>query len=101
MGYKKYLYFFGALIVSTFMFGSCSRPAKLIKHKTPVPTPIPTVEISPTDMPSPTPSIVFTCPASAWVNCMPSPDSPPRPECQSEFLKWAHDNCPGFQGAAL
>lgn len=43
----------------------------------------------------------YTCPATEWVDCMPSTDSRPRPQCSREFLDWARANCPGFQGAAL
>jgi len=43
----------------------------------------------------------YVCPDSPWVDCMPSPDSPPQPQCQPDYLQWAYQNCPGFQGAAL
>lgn len=42
----------------------------------------------------------YTCPASEWVDCMPGP-GPEKQQCQAEFLLWAKENCPGFQGAAL
>lgn len=45
--------------------------------------------------------VKYTCPDSAWVDCMPGPDKPYRSQCQPEFLNWAKDNCPGFEGAAL
>ncbi|MEI6690224.1 MAG: hypothetical protein WCL07_00580 [bacterium] len=43
----------------------------------------------------------ITCPSGAWVDCMPGPDAVSSPQCQPEYLKWAKDNCPGFQGGAL
>lgn len=43
----------------------------------------------------------YTCPATEWVDCMPSTDSRPRPQCSREFLDWARVNCPDFQGVAL
>lgn len=43
----------------------------------------------------------FSCPATDWVDCMPSPDSPVKSQCQPEFLQWAQVNCPNFKGAAL
>lgn len=43
----------------------------------------------------------YSCPTTEWINCMPSPDSRPNPQCQPEFLKWAQINCPDFKGAAL
>lgn len=46
----------------------------------------------------------YTCPKSAWVDCMPGPlegkTTGIKFECTSEFLAWAKANCPGFQGAA-
>lgn len=47
------------------------------------------------------PMQTFTCPNTAWVDCMPSPDQPQKIECTEEFLTWAKTNCPGFEGAAL
>lgn len=52
---------------------------------------------SPTLSPSP---VIFTCPTSSWVDCMPGPDKP-NPQCAKEYLEWARANCPGFEGAAL
>ncbi|HAP38098.1 hypothetical protein A2410_00625 [Candidatus Shapirobacteria bacterium RIFOXYC1_FULL_38_24] len=50
----------------------------------------------------PTPNhSLYVCPNSPWVDCMPSPDSPPKPQCHSDYLQWARQNCPDFQGAAL
>lgn len=44
---------------------------------------------------------IYTCPTSEWVDCLPSPDSPAKAECQKDFLDWATKNCPNFKGAAL
>jgi hypothetical protein len=41
------------------------------------------------------------CPASGWVDCMPIIEGEKRLYCSSEFLTWAAENCPGFEGAAL
>ena len=41
----------------------------------------------------------FTCPETEYVNCMPGP-GPSNPQCAPEFLTWAKENCPGFQGGA-
>lgn len=54
----------------------------------------------PAALPTPTP-VKYSCPPSEWVDCMPSPDSPPRPQCQSDYLQWAITYCPNFKGAAL
>jgi len=47
------------------------------------------------------PMETFTCPNTAWVDCMPGPDMMEKIECTSEYLTWAEANCPNFQGAAL
>lgn len=52
-----------------------------------------------TPTPTPTPT-KYTCPKTAWVNCMPGPDAPERPQCSSEFYTWAKANCPDFEGLA-
>jgi hypothetical protein len=52
------------------------------------PIPIPTVNI-----------FKYTCPQQPWVDCLPGP-GPTKFQCQSDYLKWAKSNCPGFQGAA-
>ncbi|MCL4384394.1 hypothetical protein M1116_02985 [Patescibacteria group bacterium] len=44
---------------------------------------------------------LLQCPTTDWVNCMPSTDQKPRPQCQPDFLQWATKNCPNFKGAAL
>lgn len=49
---------------------------------------------------TPSPRSEFTCPESAWVDCMPGPAEEIKLECTSDFLSWAKANCPGFQGAA-
>jgi len=46
------------------------------------------------------PSSEYTCPTTEWVDCEPSPDGV-KPQCSTDYLKWAQTNCPGFQGAAL
>jgi hypothetical protein len=43
----------------------------------------------------------YVCPNTDWVDCMPSPDSPPKTQCQPDYLNWAKINCPNFKGAAL
>lgn len=58
---------------------------------------LPSIPITPT--PSPTPT-QYTCPKTAWVNCMPGPNAPERPQCTSEFYAWAKANCPDFEGLA-
>lgn len=50
-------------------------------------------------IPTPAP-IKYSCPESEWVDCMPGP-GPAKTQCQPDYLRWAKDNCPGFQGAAL
>jgi hypothetical protein len=49
--------------------------------------------------PSPSDQTSFVCPETEWVDCMPGPDMP-KPWCEPDYLEWASDNCPGFQGAA-
>ena len=50
------------------------------------------------------PGEAFTCPASGWVDCMPSTNSNKfsgsRSLCTDEYLNWALKNCEGFKGAA-
>lgn len=41
----------------------------------------------------------YTCPQTAWVDCMPGPMEAIRHECAEEYLSWAKTNCPSFQGA--
>ena len=41
----------------------------------------------------------YQCPEEKWVDCMPGTDKVNK-MCSPEFLKWATDNCPGFEGAA-
>lgn len=54
---------------------------------------------------------LYTCPEEKWVNCMPTIYNPEDPEdvardrdrramCSESYLKWAKENCPGFEGAA-
>jgi len=42
----------------------------------------------------------FTCPQTAWVNCMPGPNAPQNPQCTTDYYSWAKKNCPNFQGIA-
>lgn len=42
----------------------------------------------------------FLCPKDPWINCMPSIGSGPRNNCSVEYINWAQQNCPGFEGAA-
>ncbi|HEX9007681.1 MAG TPA: hypothetical protein VF837_00270 [Patescibacteria group bacterium] len=46
-------------------------------------------------------TVSYSCPVGEWVDCMPSPNSSVKPECQPAYLTWAKENCPGFKGAAL
>ncbi|MEK7166747.1 MAG: hypothetical protein AAB874_08120 [Patescibacteria group bacterium] len=41
----------------------------------------------------------YVCPVSGWVDCMPGPGVE-KSYCAPEFIKWAQDNCPNFQGVA-
>jgi len=41
----------------------------------------------------------FLCPKDPWINCMPSIDGV-RNNCSLEYINWAQQNCPGFEGAA-
>lgn len=42
----------------------------------------------------------FVCPAGNYVDCMPGPNRDKSSQCNDDFLNWAQNNCPGFQGAA-
>ena len=42
----------------------------------------------------------YTCPQTAWVNCMPGPNAPQNPQCSTDYYSWAKKNCPNFQGLA-
>lgn len=42
----------------------------------------------------------YTCPQTAWVNCMPGPNAPQNPQCSGDYYSWAKKNCPNFQGIA-
>lgn len=53
-----------------------------------------------TPTPTPTPNRGYVCPTTSWVNCMPGPNAPERPQCTSEFYTWAKTNCPDFEGLA-
>lgn len=54
---------------------------------------------------TPKPDTGYTCPDTEWVDCMPTISdgntSSIRIQCTQEFLSWAKENCPNFQGAAL
>jgi hypothetical protein len=41
----------------------------------------------------------FLCPKDPWINCMPSIDGV-RNNCSVEYINWAQQNCPGFEGVA-
>lgn len=41
----------------------------------------------------------YICPESNYIDCMPGPITE-RNECNPEYINWAKENCPGFQGAA-
>lgn len=45
-------------------------------------------------------SATYTCPASGYTDCMPSPDGP-KSSCTDEAIKWYKANCPDFKGGAL
>ncbi len=59
---------------------------------TPAPSPVRT-EPTPKQIPG------YSCPETAWVDCMPGP-GPVKHECTAAYLGWATAHCPGFQGAA-
>lgn len=42
----------------------------------------------------------YTCPETDYVDCMPGPNRDRSSQCNDDFLAWAQNNCPGFQGAA-
>jgi hypothetical protein len=48
---------------------------------------------------TPTTPAGYKCPTTSYVDCMPTPDKT-KPECAPQYLLWAKDNCPNFQGAA-
>jgi hypothetical protein len=50
--------------------------------------------------PKPTAVVVEKCPKTAYVDCMPGPGVT-KPECETNYLQWAKENCPNFKGAAL
>lgn len=50
---------------------------------------------------SPKPQTTYVCPESEYVDCMPGPDRKDNTQCSPDFLQWAEQNCPGFQGAAF
>lgn len=55
---------------------------------------LPTTSISPTIT-----AVKYICPASEWVDCMPSPDKV-KSECQKDYLNWVKISCPKFKGVA-
>lgn len=58
--------------------------------------------IQPISSPLPTPSpATYTCPESGWVDCMPGPDQKTRTQCNQDYLDWATEHCPDFQGTAF
>ncbi|MGA3291588.1 MAG: hypothetical protein ABSC49_00365 [Candidatus Microgenomates bacterium] len=42
----------------------------------------------------------YTCPASGYVDCMPSGNGSTNPNCSAEAMGWYKTNCPNFQGGA-
>lgn len=49
--------------------------------------------------PSSIPTDKYQCPKTEWIDCMPGPRKI-KSECNSQYLKWAKENCPNFKGAA-
>ncbi|MBI4058571.1 hypothetical protein HY408_02275 [Candidatus Gottesmanbacteria bacterium] len=48
-------------------------------------------------------NVNFVCPQTEWIDCMPGPDKSMDymgMYCSQDYLKWAQENCPGFEGAA-
>lgn len=54
----------------------------------------------PSPTPPPPPLTPYKCPDTDYIGCMPGPGSQ-KPECKSDYLQWAHTNCPNFKGVAL
>lgn len=42
----------------------------------------------------------YVCPKTEWVNCMPILTPEAQKSCTQEYLDWAKNNCPNFQGPA-
>jgi hypothetical protein len=38
----------------------------------------------------------YTCPSSAYINCMPPVEKSARDQCNPEYLKWAKSHCHGL-----
>lgn len=100
--WKKVLVFaVVALIILTALF--LWKSEKIIPQNTPKTdqivssTPI-QESIFPTQIDPHNPS-TYSCPQTEYIDCMPGPGSL-RTQCATEYLQWATENCPGFQGAA-
>ncbi len=46
-------------------------------------------------------SMIYTCPPSGYVDCMPIMDETKKKACSPEAMSWYEANCPNFQGGAL
>lgn len=49
---------------------------------------------------TPPPLEPYACPKTEWVNCMPILTPEAQRSCTKEYLDWAKENCPNFQGGA-
>lgn len=76
---------------------ACTLDAKLCPDGTTVGREGPHCDFAPCSTVPLRPISTYKCPATEWVDCMPSTDSS---MCRPEYLQWAQDNCPEFKGAA-
>jgi hypothetical protein len=91
---------------------ACADPQLLCQaQKTPLtemqPTPLLPPVTLPEDMPvmphpirpavEPPQDSHYTCPPSRYINCMPPLKEPDRKWCNSDYLKWAKENCVGIE----
>ncbi|MDP4011054.1 MAG: hypothetical protein Q8P72_02380 [Candidatus Roizmanbacteria bacterium] len=42
----------------------------------------------------------WTCPSNGWIDCMPMVVKSRAYQCEKEFISWAENTCPGFEGVA-
>jgi hypothetical protein len=67
-----------------------------------VTTPLPPENLPNPDKNTTTPPVMFKCPTTSWIDCMPRPDADAeyKYRCSDVYIKWAEDNCPNFEGVA-
>ena len=87
-----------AVIAALFLF--IRGNAFIIPEPNQIPTPTSIIiQIPNKASPSAIISNDWACPSTSTINCMLGPGFDNAKQCENEYVQWALQNCPGFQGA--